>query len=209
MLAFFTKLDVALFYLINGDGQNAFFDQLMPIVSNVNYFFIPMALGVLYLVVKKGLKGRAVALAIIALIGLTDWSTTKVFKPAFNRPRPYHALSGVHLHKPDIKTWQVTPQLKTVLKGKSYSMPSTHATNIFAGAFLISFFFRRGWPLFYLIALTVGYSRVYLGAHHPFDVLGGALLGTFFAACLAWITQKSIAFIETRWPAFGAGEKVR
>jgi membrane-associated phospholipid phosphatase len=43
--------------------------------------------------------------------------------------------------------------------------------------FLLSMAFRPWVPLFVLIALVVGLSRVYLGLHYPSDVLGGYAVG--------------------------------
>jgi undecaprenyl-diphosphatase len=220
------KIDVSLFYLINRSGQNAFFDVLMPFVSNEKNFYVPLAIGWLLLIiagsgvsqhvvlkleklnisplsgplrrfafVQTKIKLRIVAIAILVLISFSEWISSDVSKPVFDRPRPYHSQSHVHLYDRMFKTWSVTPELKATVRGESRSLPSSHATNIFAAAFFLSFFFRKFWPLFYAIAILVGYSRVYLGVHFPFDVLIGSIAGTLCGLLLAGISHHIIQFI--------------
>jgi undecaprenyl-diphosphatase len=62
------------------------------------------------------------------------------------------------------------------------SFPSGHATMAFASATVLSYFKPRWAPAFFLLAVAIGYSRVYVGVHYPLDVLGGALLGLLIGA---------------------------
>ena len=39
-----------------------------------------------------------------------------------------------------------------------------------------------------LLAIAIGYARVYVGVHYPFDILGGALIG-LLAAWIAWLAR--------------------
>jgi undecaprenyl-diphosphatase len=57
------------------------------------------------------------------------------------------------------------------------SFPSGHTATSFACATVLSFFVPRAAPAFYLLALAIGFSRIYVGVHWPLDVLGGAVLG--------------------------------
>ena len=61
-----------------------------------------------------------------------------------------------------------------------------------------SIYLRR--PFFYFIAVLVGYSRIYLGVHYPFDVIAGAVEGTLFGIMFVWISNQTIIFF---------GEKIR
>lgn len=64
------------------------------------------------------------------------------------------------------------------------SFPSAHSSTSFAGALAYS---RLGAPRapLYGLAGALALSRLYLGLHHPSDVLAGALLGSAVAAARA------------------------
>jgi membrane-associated phospholipid phosphatase len=59
------------------------------------------------------------------------------------------------------------------------SFPSGHSASIFALAAILSFFSKnkKYSGLYLLIAILVGYSRIYLSQHFLFDVLIGSLVG--------------------------------
>lgn len=75
-------------------------------------------------------------------------------------------------------------------KPGTFSFPSGHSAASFAGARLISRHYPELTPLWYLIAATVGFSRVYLGAHYPGDVASGALVGTIIAELTRWVIEQ-------------------
>jgi membrane-associated phospholipid phosphatase len=66
------------------------------------------------------------------------------------------------------------------------SFPSGHAIIAFGIVVLLAPYLRHRWQLLVVIALAVlnSVARVYLGAHNPLDVIGGAFAGIAIGALL-------------------------
>jgi|SRR5215218_5927316 len=65
------------------------------------------------------------------------------------------------------------------------SFPSGHAIVAFALAGIVAPYVSRGWRVVLFVgAFAVAFSRIYLGAHNPVDVLAGAAAGMVIAAAL-------------------------
>ncbi len=73
----------------------------------------------------------------------------------------------------------------------STSFPSSHAAMSFAGATILAYFHPSLWPLYYVLAFLVTWTRVYAGVHYPSDVLAGTVVGLvmggFWMLFLNWI----------------------
>lgn len=61
------------------------------------------------------------------------------------------------------------------------SFPSGHTTVMFALAFSLLFVNRKWGVAYLIIALISAFSRVVVGVHFPFDILGGILVGLLSA----------------------------
>jgi undecaprenyl-diphosphatase len=72
----------------------------------------------------------------------------------------------------------------------SDSFPSGHTATSFACATVLAALAPRAAPAFYVLALAIGYSRVYVGVHWPLDVVGGAVLGIATALLLLAVTRR-------------------
>ncbi|HWR21520.1 MAG TPA: phosphatase PAP2 family protein [Verrucomicrobiae bacterium] len=170
MLERLREWDEVGFHLINGSLRNPIFDLLMPFVSNKWNFAIPVAVLLIYVLLFRPRRARLVVIFAIAVILLTD-ATSHILKDLFQRPRPFHPLGdATHL--------------------VSFSFPSNHASNMFALATFLSYNYSRSGLLCFPLAALVGYSRIYVGSHYPFDVLGGALWGVLIGLLGAAAVQR-------------------
>ena len=83
------------------------------------------------------------------------------------------------------------------------SFPSGHSTSVFALATLLAIFDsnKRGNVIYLLVAVAVGYSRIYLGQHFLGDVLVGSVIGVLTAVLIHWF------FLTKRLPRTGTAAK--
>jgi undecaprenyl-diphosphatase len=124
--------------------------------------------------------GRLVlAVAIAALV------TNQTLKPIIRRERPFVS----------------TPAILVIGNPPAdASFPSGHATNAFAGAFVLARVAPGGRVLWWLLAVATAYSRVYLGVHYPLDVIAGGLVGVACAALALRATRRYVADADLRPP---------
>ncbi len=73
--------------------------------------------------------------------------------------------------------------------GDPTGFPSGHTTFAFALAWLLMQTYPRGTPLWFAVAVAIGWSRVEGHAHFPYQVLCGAFLGT----AVGWLISHKIA----------------
>jgi undecaprenyl-diphosphatase len=178
---FINQIDVSLFYFINTSLQNPFFDWIMPVISAKRTWFPLWFIAIVLLIWKGGRKGQLAVLLVIPLILLTDQLSASVLKPLIQRIRPSVALPDAHLLG------------KTM---NSYSFPSSHAANFFGLATYFSCLYSRYKWWFFSAAFLVGLSRISVGAHYPFDVMGGAILGALCALLILWIHRAVLIWYD-------------
>lgn len=100
-----------------------------------------------------------------------------IVKRLIGRARPFVAGDNVWVYLPF--GWRVDYA----------SFPSGHATTGFSALVAIGALFPAARPLLWIYAILIAMSRVIVTAHHPSDVVAGALVG----ALGAWLTRDWFA----------------
>jgi len=179
------KIDEYLFRIINSAGWEQM-DQLMILISS-KWFWIPLYIYILYLIYKRfSDQFLKILFALGLLIFLADFGSVHLFKEVFERARPCHLLEGIRVVDGC---------------GGPFGFISSHASNSFAIAFFMALLFRNFWGFAWLFswAVVIGFSRIYLGVHYPFDILGGMFWGLFVSLLVYYIYKMKIKDFDFLW----------
>lgn len=66
------------------------------------------------------------------------------------------------------------------------SFPSGHTQISFSTAAILAKEYKKSWKFLYPWALIVGFSRIYVAAHFPIDVIAGGIIGYLSGKLLLW-----------------------
>ena len=166
------------------------------IYFTVNGFNSPMADFIEPFVTDIGNGWTAVAISVImlffsyrkAFLVATAYAITslsaQIIKYIFDAPRPKvyfkDQLSRIHFDK-------------NVEILSYHSFPSGHTVSAFSVAVILTYWSRnKAWgPVFLLVAVMVGYSRMYLSEHFFEDVTAGSIIGVIVTVIwLYWLDNK-------------------
>ncbi|MBC7100064.1 MAG: phosphatase PAP2 family protein [Methanobacteriales archaeon] len=180
LLEFLHHLDISLLYFFNIQMRNPFFDFLMPIITfaGTQIFWIIISI---ILFAFLGDKGKRAAFTCLLALFL-GYFLSESLKAIFQVPRPFEVIEWV--------------RPSTIVGG--YSLPSGHSIAAFSGFLILGVKYGK-LPIFLLLAVLVGISRIYMGLHYPSDVIIGALLGILCALVSFRIEEKFFKFLKDKY----------
>ena len=156
------RVDVWAFLVFNLRGKRpAWLDWTMLGFTQLGSSLGALAIGLILFFANDRLLAYEFTLG-----SLTLWLVVELVKALVRRSRP---------------SFRVTKARIVGLRAIGRSFPSGHTGQAFFTATLLAPYFHANlWVVFslYAMALLVGTTRMYVGAHYPRDVLAGAILGS-------------------------------
>ena len=174
-----------------GDNVPAWLDGPMRAVTTLGYYrvVLPLLAAASLAFLYRGWRLSAMLLVVSTAGGVV---LTTVLKAVFRRARPEILDSGY--------------------TAGFYSFPSGHATvavGFYGALALVLAYHLHGPPRWVAVALgtvlvlLIGFSRLYLGAHYPTDVLAGFLAAPLWLVSVGvvyvlWISARGLGAAEWR-----------
>jgi undecaprenyl-diphosphatase len=157
-----------LFKLVNNASGNSFIDALMKDAAK---YAIGLSFLILAVVCLLRLLHRQIWPVVWAGLGLVfTFLLGLLAAAAYAEKRPFQTH---HVHQ-------------LLAHGPGQSFPSDHSTAAFGIAFAVLVFLSRRWgSVLILIAVLIGFARVYDGVHYPGDI-GGSILCAAVGVAAAW-----------------------
>ena len=190
-------IDLTLFHLINDEWANPFLDHFLPGIASTDIWTPILIAAAVIALVWGGIRGRALVLCVGMGLLLGDSILSHTLKHLVARTRPRDAMAGVYVRglspvEPRILHVFDPPVVK-ISRGPSkahgQSFPSSHVLNLFMLTTAAWCFHRRLGLAVGFMALLVGYSRIYTGAHWPSDIPFSALMGVLVGLIVVRVTK--------------------
>ncbi len=167
------NFDNTILIFIKNNMHSSIMDNIMigfTTLGNVGTIWI---LITLFLLVNK--KYRKAGLMLLVAISLSTLLGEGILKHLIQRQRPFTHIPGFKL---------------LISRPSGYSFPSGHSAVSFAAAIILSKNFKKYTAGFFTLASLIAFSRLYLYAHYPTDVICGIALGAISAMITIYIFNK-------------------
>jgi membrane-associated phospholipid phosphatase len=178
------QLDYSLMLKVNREWTSPFFDTVSLFIREATFWAPFYLFLIIFITVNFGRNGFWWAVGLLTLVAVSDILSSHVIKELLYRPRPC---------RDELMAHKIRFLAKTC--GLNGSFTSSHATNHFAIATYLYITLRKlspYWGLAFLWAALISYAQVYVGVHYPFDVFGGAVLGSILGLVFARVFDHQI-----------------
>ncbi len=157
-------MNIELFTMINDLGKEfPVLNPVMVLISKNTIYFLAAAV-ILYLFSRKS-GNRLMVMSGLAALILAEIAG-KMAGMFHSNNQPFAELADVN---------------NLIQMEVNNSFPSDHSIIFFTMAVTFWLFKRKHTYLWILLAVLVGFSRIWVGVHYPADILVGAILGSAFA----------------------------
>jgi membrane-associated phospholipid phosphatase len=161
--------EVAIFQAVNGLPGS-----LRPLLWVLNQYGTAITIPVATVVALA--FRRWVLAAALAISGVTVYVLAKVIKGYVGRGRPSALIENVVEREP--------------FSPESLGYPSGHAAVAWAITIIVLAFMGRPWRrVAIVLAIVVPVVRMYVAAHLPLDLIGGAAVGVFVASAVSLVLR--------------------
>jgi undecaprenyl-diphosphatase len=161
------RLDRNLFLTLNG-MQHRRINRLIMACTQLGGLRFQTGLALILLTVPGS---RALGLR-LAVVQIMVTIIVQILKATVARVRPYNVLEGI---------------VPFAIE-RDFSFPSGHTAASFTAALVVGTAIPALGALGLILAVLIGFSRIYIGVHYPLDVLAGGCCGTGITwLALGWL----------------------
>lgn len=178
----FLLFDRFLFLLINNLPHVFVADLIAEFLSGFGEWGLIWIVLAILLFIREERRNHSFFFPVL-IAGFSAWMVSEnIIKFFVSRPRPSIDMGAI------------------IIGGGAYgySFPSTHTTIAFALATVLSSIEPKARTWFYVLAIFIGLSRIYLGVHFPLDVFVGAFIGYVIGLFSTRLSSYLVSRFKTR-----------